>query len=178
MNNLNYVTLTQDEVENEFDVISSVEIKTSGEIDYSDGKPKANVKNIHESIVPEGEVNIYRISNHEIDIEKAVKIGLGVLENKQTKERVLFNSLRAVETGPTKIVQDTEIMRLTIYYQLAFPDYDDPAFNQFLDETANYEGINNVILSKDNAIIKELDFVMNRKKGLGDNVISFKVYKK
>jgi hypothetical protein len=112
---------------------------------------------------------IYYIDNHEIDVELAIQLGLGVFEHLSTGKRYLYNA----DDEADEDTEEYELLRMGMYYQIVFPDYVDRKLDfLFINEpTGEYLKI----LAYSSEPIKKLKEIFKSQKGKRNNVIQFKI---
>lgn len=169
--NFQRVELDGAELNVDFIVLSQMAMTVDYEfLPYEKGMDMSNVLSLSKTPFPPSTQYVYFINNHEIDEKLAVSLGLGVIQNMKNGEKYLYH---AVSNSNDNMAD--EMLRLGIYYQIKFPNYNDKKLDQLLNRTSGgEEHIRLLMLSHDEKIINDLKNVFYSQKGFENNVVKFK----
>ncbi|OZU89623.1 hypothetical protein CIL03_00310 [Virgibacillus indicus] len=108
---------------------------------------------------------LYGVDNHRIDYGLIKILGLGVVKNKH------FNALYIYDAAGDNLM--SEMIRLRIYYQLSYPEYDDKELDCWIfGDVAGVNYVLRIMGSSGAWVISRLKGIFNEKKG---RVVEFPV---
>jgi hypothetical protein len=153
----------------DFVVISKIAMKDFEFVPYEKGKGMED--GMETPFNKKVAKHVYHIEDHDIDVGLAITIGLGVIEDVASGERYLYNA----EIDTHDNIEEDEIVRMGIYYQLIHPEYEDKKLDIILNRTAGGENyIRSLFNVYDFTVIDRLKEIFESHKGKGDNVRQFK----
>lgn len=168
--NINRITLDEAVKDEDFKVISNVVQINDGSYQvYKEGMDLSNAIAGGETPFPNGIDHVWEITDGEIDVELAVKLALGVIEDLDTGKRFLYHADGVGENRKKK-----EYLRLGIYYQLTHPEYDDRKLDVLIQQVGGKDFLKQLLLVNDDSIFTRLHEISNKFKGTGGNIAEFR----